>query len=331
MKKTQIENMIEARVAHLHNEVKNALGFEIDIDTLTGIKSRVTEQKFYTVRPSEFMPVEVGENPWYTEQLTWKSFDVADSFEKGIIDESSNDGRLERVDAGFEGVLVPRKVWAKEIVYNLSEINQAQVTGNWSLVERKEEARAKNWQLGIQKTAFLGLSSVTGMKGLLTQTSVNSNLTVITKAIKSMTATEFQTFLAGLLPAYFTNSNSTAMPDTFIIPTDDYLGLVSAVDETYPLKSRLERIVESLRMATGNPDFQVKSLAYAQDSISGLGVERYVLYRRNDASSLTMEIPVDFTTTVFDTVNGFNYHSTAYGQFSSVEAFRSQEMLYFDF
>ncbi len=133
------------------------------------------------------------------------------------------------------------------------------------------------------------------------------------------------------MPAYFANSNSTVLPDTFIIPTSDYLGLASSADETFPLKSKLERIIEAFRAMTGNMEFEVKPLAYADSTNNDLGVQRYVLYRRNDATSLTAEVPVDYTTTIFDTVNGFQYESVAYGQFSSVEAFRPLEMLYFDY
>ena len=331
MNKLTKENMIENAVARLSREIQNAAGFQIDIDTLTGIKTRVTEQKFYTVRPSDYMPVIVGENAWAEDTLTYKSFSIGDDFETGLIETGSNNGRLEEVTSQIEGVRVPRKVWAKAINYNLAELNQAQMSGNWSLIEQKETSRFKNWQLGIQKSAFIGLSSVTGLKGLLTQTGVTSNTAVITKSIKTMTATEFQTFLGGILPAYFANTGSTELPDTFIIPTSDFLGLVNAVDEGFPLKSRLERITESLQAATGNANFEIKPLAYADDAQSGLGVQRYVLYRKNDATSLTMEIPVDYTTTIFDTVNGFQYQSAAYGQFSSVEAFRPKEMLYFDY
>lgn len=328
-KEQLIENAIK-RLDISMREVCNASGFQIDISTLTGIKARVTEQKFYETKPSDYMPIEVGQNPWMEDRLTYKSFSPADDFETGIIETGSNNGRMSRVDTQIEGIRVPRKVWGKTINYNLAELHQATVSGNWSLIEQKELSRIKNWKLGIQKVAFLGSDTDTNIKGLLTQTGVTSNLTVITKTISSMTPTEFQAFISTILPAYFANANSTTLPDTFVIPTDDFLGLPSAVDETFNLKSRLERLREAFIAATGNPNFKVLSLAYAQSGNSGLGVERYVMYRQ-DPESLTMEIPVDYTTTIQDTINGFNYESVGYGQFSGVEAFRPAEMLYFDY
>lgn len=323
------EKLVQNSVERLGREVRNA-GYDIDITTLTGIATRVTDQKLPNFAPSDFMPVVVGENPWAEDVLTYKTFNVGDNFESGIIETGSNNGRLATADTHFEGVRVPRKAWGFAINYNIPELMQAQARGNWSLVEKKESARYKSWMLGIQKTAFLGLS-VGGIKGLLNQTGVTSNTTVITKAISAMNATEFQAFLAGAMPAYVANANNTAMPDTFIIPSSDYFGLATSADETYPLKSKLERIVESFRALTGNPNFEVKALPYADNTNSGLGVQRYVLYNRSDVESLSFEIPVDYTNTIADTFDGFNYSSVGYGQFSSVEAFRPLEMLYFDY
>ena len=58
------EQLIENAVVRLSKEIQNAAGFQIDIDTLTGIKARVTEQKLPAYAPSDYMPVVVGENAW---------------------------------------------------------------------------------------------------------------------------------------------------------------------------------------------------------------------------------------------------------------------------
>lgn len=329
-KEKLLENSIDRLGREMH-ELCNATGFQVDITTLTAIKAKVTEQKFYEVTPSDYMPVIAGQSPWAEDVLTWKSFSPSENFEAGIIETGSNDGRLARSDAKFESVRVPRKVWGNTINYNLPELAQATLSGNWSLVEAKETSRFKNWQLGIQKVAFLGMDSDTRIKGLLTQTNVTINTTVITKKLNTMTPTEFQAFLGTVLATYYANANSTVLPDTFTIPTDDFLGLVNSVDESFPLKSRLERLNEAFQQGTMNPDFKILPLAYAQTANNGLGVNRYTMYRRNDDTSLTMEIPVDYTTTIQDTINGFQYSSVGYGQFSGAEAFRPAEMIYFDF
>lgn len=329
-KQVLIENAIQ-RVTKQVGEIANANGFDIDITTLTDIKTKVTTQKFYTVTPSEYLPVVAGEGAWAEDLLTYKSFSTGGNFEAGIVDAGSGNGKLQTTDTAIEGVRVPTKFWGNELNYNLMELNRASKSGNWSLIQAKEEARFKSWQLGVQKTAFLGLASADDVTGLLTQTDVTANTTLITKDISSMTSTEFEALIAGLLPAYYANSNNTAMPDTFIIPTDDYLGLGSASDATFPLKSKLERLLDALRMMTANPNFEIKPLSYSQQENNGLSKNRYVLYNRSDDASLRMDVPIGYTTTVMDTVNGFNYTSVAYGQFTGAVAYRPKEMLYFDY
>ena len=325
-----VENAVE-RLQNDVDKIANANGFKVDITTLTEIKAEVTKQKFYEVAPSSFMPVVVGEGAFSDELLTYKSGSVSDPFEAGLIAAgATGTARDSMSETAIEALKVPVKYWKRAIAYNLIELNQATRSGNWSLIEAKEEARFKSWQLGIQKIAFLGLEQE-GVDGLLTQSDVTSNTSLITKKISSMNASEFQALLAGLFTAYNVNSDSTCMPDTFAVPTDDYLGLVSSVDETYPLKSRLERLSEAGKLATMNPAFEIMPLAYAQKDKSGLGVDRYVLYVRSDRQSLRMDIPVDYTQTITDTVSGFDYSSVAYGGFTGCKSYRPKEMLYLDF
>ena len=320
----------------LGKEIENALGFKIDIDTLTSIKTKVTGQKFYEVQPSEYMPVVVGEHAFNENILTYKDFSLSNDFESGILNGSTNRSQLESADAAIEGIQVPIKDWAKKIAYNIMELQKASQSGNWSLIESKERARFKNWQLGIQQVAFLGTISNPNVLGLLTQSDVTINSTTITKFIKDMTPAEFQAFLAQILDDYYANANNTVLPDTFVIPTADYLGLGTAVDETFNMKSRLQRIKESFAEITMNPNFKVMPLAYAQKERNsailnpGTGFNRYTLYRSSDEESLRMDVPVDYTTTIADTFDGFHYNSVAYGQFSGCKSYRPQEMIYFD-
>jgi hypothetical protein len=322
----------------LMQELKNSSfykqnGVNIDITTLTGIKTKVTEQKFYTLgeglTPSSFVPVAVGENAWSDEILTYRQFDVGTDFETGLIDSGSGTGKMETMETEIDGVKVKVKDWGKKVVYNLIELNKASRAGNWSLIEAKESARFRNWQLGIQKIAFLGIEGNADVNGLLTQTDVTVNTAVITKFIKDMNATEFQAFIGGIMPAYFNNSNNTALPNMFVIPTDDYLGLANSTDESFPLKSRLERMEEAFKAVTMNANFKILPLAYANKARNALGVNRYTLYRY-DEETLRMDIPVDYTTTTTDTINGFQYNSVAYGEFTGLKAYRPAEVIYFD-
>lgn len=313
----------------------NALGVKVDITTLTGIKAKITTQKFYEVKPSDYLPIVVGENAFSEDILTYKEYSTGDDFESGIIRGGSNPIRAEKTDVAMESVRVPVIDWRKGIEYNLIELGKATRSGNWSLVEAKERSRIKNWQLGIQKVAFLGLASNQGVDGLLTQSDVNSNTATIPTFIKAMSTTQFGTLVEDLLSAYFSNSNSTVMPDIFVMPTNDFLGLAAPTSETYWNGSKLEWLQMMFKTVTGNANFKILPLAYAQKALnlevlgSGSGLNRYVLYRYDD-EALRMDIPIDFTTTITDTINGFDYQSAAYAQFTGAKAYRPLEMLYFD-
>lgn len=317
-------------------QFQNEFGFQVDIDTLTDIRKSVVEQKFYQLngkKISDYMPVSVGENAFSSEVLTYRSYVTSDDFEAGISQGSeSMQTRITTSDVEIDSVKVPTRYWTNELNYTLIQLGQASLAGNWSLIEEKERARKKVWDLGLQKIAFLGMTNDSSIKGLLTQADVNSDITTITKPIKDMNEAEFQALLKNMLSSYFSNSNETAYPDKFIISNSDYLGLGESVSETYPLKSKLARLLEAARLVTDNPNFQILPLVYCQQTRNTgiIGKNRYALLR-DDPDSVLFQIPIDYTTTIQDTINGFEYQGVAYGQFASVKAFRPQEMIYFDY
>jgi hypothetical protein len=317
------------------DEMKNALGFELNITTLTAITKRVTEQKFFKVAPADYMPLKVGgEGAWHSNLVTYTSFSLGDDFEKGNINVAVGDDRLAGADAAISSLTLQIINWAKQINWNIPELRMAATSGNWELVTAKEKARKTNWDLGIQQVAFLGSTYDPNVLGLLTQGTVNSNTSLITQTISSMSDAQFQTLVAGLLEAYRLNCNRTAMPTHFVIPESDYNGLVTPMNVNFGIRSKLNYLQESLAEATMNKDFKILPLAYANKAINntlvGLNKNRYTLLNY-DEDSVVMNIPVDYTATLQNTVNGFQFQNVGYGQYTGVLAKRPAEMLYLDF
>ncbi len=314
-------------------ELKNALGFEIDITTLTSISKRIVEQKFFEFSIADYLPIRVGEGAWSSEILTYRSFALGGDFATGVVNTGANDSRLASASAGVDAVRTPIKNWAMEINYSFMDLQQSAKAGNWDIVTAQETARKKIWDLGIQRTAFLGLDGNANIKGLLTQTDVNSNTSIITKKISAMTATEFSAFVQAIVGAYRVNCNYTAMPSVFIIPESDFTGLAAPFSETYPMNTKFDYLLQVFKMITGKQNFQILKLAYADQAnnatVSGLNKNRYTLMNM-DEDTLRMDIPVDYTNTLQNTINGFHFQNVGYGQFSSVQAYRPQEILYFD-
>ena len=329
----QLQKKVDELRNSVFSEYRNEGGFQLDTTTLTEIQKSVTSQKFFETAPADFLPVVVGEGAWADDLLKYRSFSTAGDFATGVVNTGSNSGRQAEVSAEIDGIRLKIVNWAKLISWTLIELEQASRSGNWDLIVEKEKSRKKNWDLGIQRTAFLGLDGYDDVDGLLTLPGVTSNTTLITKRINAMTNAEFQSLLAGLIEAYRANSKRTAMPSHFIIPEKDYNGLANSVDETFPLKSRLERLEDSFRAITKNQNFQVLSLAYA-DKEQNLGTavggkNRYVLLNY-DEDSLAMHLPVDYTNTLAGSIDNFSYQNVGYGQFTGAKAYRKDEVLYLD-
>lgn len=327
---TKKEQLLANALSKMNAPVWNALGFEVPITTLTTIMKKITLQKFFQIPPADFVPVRVGQGSWSASLLTYRVFDLADDFTSGIINTGSNNSRLASADTGVDAVPIKVNNWAKAIGWTIMDLEQAAKAGNWDLVTSKEEARKRNWDLGIQKVAFLGVPGNSSILGLYNLSGITNNLTLITKAISSMTADELNTFLKGLVDAYRVNAVRTAWPTHFIIPESDYLGLAAPSSATYPIKSKLELIEDTLKIMCKNPSFKVLPNAYGDSAYSGLGVQRYIMLNYDEAS-VRMDIPVDYTNTLANSIDNFSFQNVGYGQFTGVGVYRPLEILYFSY
>ncbi len=337
-----ILNQLEQRIAnYLQRQMKekfgNALGYEVNITTLTTIMKKITTQKFFEVAPADYVPVRVGEGAWSSNLVTYRSFNLSDDFSTGVIDTGANNARLATGDAGVDSLTVQVKNWAKSIGWSIFDLELAAKSGNWDLVTAKEGARKKNWDLGVQQVAFLGLKGdTTNVLGLLTQSGITTNITRITAPISGLSAADLSTFLRNVLNDYRVNCNSTAWPTHFVIPESDYLGLATPSSSSFPLKSILQLMLETLITMTGNKNFKILPSRYCDATynanfINGsTGKQVYALYNY-DEMSLRMDLPVDYTNTLANSIDNFSFQNVGYGQFTGVLAYRPLEMLYYQY
>ncbi len=321
----------------VNDRFENDLGYEVNITTLTTIIKRVSEQKFFEVAPADYLPVRVGEGTWSSNLVTYRSFDIAGDFESGIINLGGQNARQESADAGVDALTIQVVNWSKSIGWSIFALQEAAKSGNWDLVSAKEKSRKRNWDLGIQRVAFLGARGMNGSTGiclgLLNQAGVTTNTTTITKSIKSMTPTELKTFQELILNNYRENCQRTAWPTRFIIPESDYNGLASQASPDFPIKSTLQLLEEAFKVITGNAGFRILPLAYADaayhtDVSSIAGKQVYTLLNY-DEESVRMDIPLDYTNTLANSLDNFNFQNAGYGQFTGVLAYRPLEMMYF--
>lgn len=327
-------NAREKRVVEINQRMCNALGFQINITTLTQILKKVSEQKFYKVPFADYLPVRVGEGAFNTQLTKYLSYELGSDFEDGILDQGGNNGRLSEVSTAISPVNQPINDWGKTYGWTLFQLEFASKSGNWDLISSLEKSRKTNWDLGLQRTAFLGLKGDTGNAlGLLNQSGVTvNNADVIPKAISTMTAAELSTFVSKVIEKYRSNSSRTAMPTHFVIPESDYNGLTIPTSSATPLISMYQLILDAFKMVTQNPQFQIKPCAYADFANSGgaLSAQTYALYNY-DEDSLAMNIPVDYTSTLANSINNFSFQNVGFGQFTGALAYRPAEMIYFTY
>lgn len=327
-------NEREQRVADVNQRLCNALGYEINITSLTTIMKKITEQKFFEIAPADYLPVRVGEGAWSSNLVTYRSFQMGDEFETGIINTGAGNDRLAGTEAGVDSLSIKVYNWAKQIGWSLFDLQLAAKSGNWDLVTAKEKSRKRNWDLGVQRIAFLGMRGDNGASGnclgLLNQAGVTINTTVITQPLNQMTPTQLQAFQATVIEAYRANCNRTAWPTHFVIPESDYNGLAAQSSPTFPIKSTLQLLEEAFQVITRNKNFKILPLAYGDKAYSGFSVQKYAMYNY-DEESLRMDVPVDYTNTLANSLDNFNFQNVGYGQVTGVLAYRPAEMLYFQF
>jgi hypothetical protein len=218
--------------------------------------------------------------------------------------------------------------------YTIFDVEQALLANNWDIIERKHVARKKNWDLGIQKIAFLGSTTDTRLPGLLTNTNINTNTSLITAYINSLSATNLQTFVTTLINTYFANTNSTAMPNRFVIPYADWTGLPALTPGTvgtYPVPL-IEYLEKAFKAAVSpyEKDFKIIPLAYCDAANNSAGLHYYMLYR-DDPETIRMDIPVPYTTTQPNSLNNFSFADVGYGQYTGCNVYRNLEVMRFQF
>lgn len=305
----------------------NSAGFQFAIDTLSTIRAKVISQKFYKVDLPEYVDILVGEGGYGSEVIQNGQYMTGGDFYEGDTDIGGS--QVSTVGVAQSPIRTPTQAWRKKATWTIYEVAEAANSGNWDVVAGKMESLKKNWDLGIQKHVFLGRGA---MAGLLTSDEVTIDTTLITETISGMSATEFQDFVALALDRFFSNSNATEMPNRFLMPYSDFLGMGRATSDTFPIGNKMDYLLDTFRKVSGKEDFKILPLAYcdkARNAEVGLNKDRYMLYNK-DVETVSMPLPVDFTMLEAKTVNGYDFEQLAHGMYAGVLFGRKREALYID-
>lgn len=318
-------------------KMKNALGYEIQMTSLTTILKKVSQQKFFEISPADYLPVRVGEGAWGTNLTAYRSFSIGDQWETGIVNTGGNNARLASADAAVDSVNIKIFPWAKSVGWSIIDLEMAAKSGSWDLIEAKGKALKKDWDLGIQRLSFLGMRGMNGptgqAQGLLALPGATVNTSIITAPISAYTPAQLKAFCVAIVESYRANSGRTVFPTHFIMPESDYNGLASQASPDFPIKSTLQLLEEMFKVVCRNAAFKILPLAYADAAyhadVSAIAGKQVYMLLNYDEESLQQNIPVDFTPTAANTIDGFGFQYVAYGQATGVLLLRPLELIYY--
>lgn len=308
------------------------LGLQTAIDTITFLRKQIVTQSFYEVALTDYGIIEMGDGAFDQNILVTREFDMSDDFEAGNMNQGANNERLSEADTAVDGVNVPIRDWAKGVRYTLFEVQQALRRNNWDLIAGRMRSRKKNWDLGIQRTFFLGSLIDTNFPGLLNNGNITVNTGFITALINSLSPTNFQAFVQGIIQLYQVNCGYVKYPDYFIMPSDDWNGLGTATSASFPIGTMLEYLEKTFKGICGQ-NFKILPSAYAvpaQNTAWGINKHIYLLGKR-DSDSGHMNIPVDMMVTAPGSADNFNFACAGYGQYTGFNIFRNLDFLQFEF
>lgn len=309
----------------------NNSSYQKIIDTLTYIRNKVVDTKFYTIKNlPEYIDFDEGMGGLSEQVMTWISTPIAGGFESGNFGSNADNERVESADVLLNNKMFYRNKWKKGLSYNIVDVEQANQAQVVNLIEEKEKARKKNWDLGIQEIIFLGSKTNKAIKGLLNQDEVTTDTYSMTKPLSQMTDEEFTAFATSLSNLFWMNTNNTAMFDTFIMPDSDFMGLQQPVSHVWPDKTRFRYLQETLNDIARNyngKDCKILPCSYCSKQHNNLGYSVYCLYRK-DPDTLYYDMAKDYTTLPFYTYNGFDFNNIAWGMYGGTCVLRPQEMYY---
>ena len=320
---------------------QSSLGYNFLMDALTFIRPIVLAQKYYEVSVADYVPISKSEvGGWEDNIVTMATGAISGTFsEQSGTSVASGPTAIDNIDVAIGQFNARVRQWRGGFGYDIVEVNQALAGLNFDIITARMLALRKRWQLGIQDTAFLGLDTdLTNFPGLLTNPNVAINTALIPQAISTMSASQFQAFVGGLLGVFANTAFFTETPDTLLVPYEDYVGLPTATASGFPINMMITYMLTAFRKASGKPWFRILPCRYGDAArnagfITSTGVQRYVLYNsaiHQDRMSVHMDIPIDFTLNPAMSWNGYNWQGVAFGRYTGAWVYRTPECLYLD-
>lgn len=303
------------------------------VDTITDIMQGVIETKYYELAGqslSDFINIDAsGRGAYAGEILQYTSAYVGAPFKQCIINPAStgihNDATA---DIAVDAISQRNNFYRQKYSISQEGLKMAAVNRvGFDLIDQKEKARKKTWDLGLQDTLFLGLEDGRTF-GLLNQPGVTVNTSLIPVPINQMDTTQIKNFAGTALATAFAASNNTIMPNRWAMPTNEYLALGVPYGDTFGMPT-IKAVLENAFKEAGAPaDFKIVHSLY-NETAGANSVARHAFYN-TDTDNIVMHTPKVYTPHPLYAIGALDMISDAEAQFTGVWLKRPTSMLYVD-
>ena len=327
----------EAFANKLHGNLKasNALfdvpasGVIQTVDTLTTIQEKVLEAKYYTTPfpLTDYVKMDVGRGAYGTSIFQFATAYTGSTFEQSIINPASTGVHNNATsDIRIDGISIKNNFFRNDYSVSNEELRMAAAGRvSFDIVEQKEKARKKMWDLGIQKSHFLG---VAGNQGLLNQSGVTVNTSLLPTSIALLSVAEIKNFAANAISTYYNQTKGNYFPNRWCMPSDAYMQLGVPYGNTFGMPTLLEVFENAFKKAGAPADFKIVHTVYANNAATTT-YGRHVLYN-NDEENIIRYIPKPYTPHPLFPMGSLDMISQAEGQFTGVQVKKPETVLYID-
>ena len=253
--------------------------------SLEHVKAKAYEIKYANLKARNLIPVSMEANPG-AAVIVYQQYDQVGMAK--VIASYADD--LPRVDILGKEYKANVRSLADAYGYNLQEIRSAKMAGV-PLAQRKANAAKRAILAKENKIAFLG-DSESGLYGLINHpnistTTIPADGTGATTTWSTKTPTLILRDMHKLANYVVENTKEVEVPDTLLLPTEQFNLIASTPMSTDNGKTILQMFLDNSRY--------VKNVESVNElNAAGAGsTDRMVVYRR-DPDALTLEIPQDF-------------------------------------
>lgn len=324
-----------AKKTHANLKASNALfdvpasGVIQTVDTLTTIMDTVLRAKYYTTPfpLTDYVKMDVGRGAYGTSIYQFATAYTGSTFEESIVNPASTGIHNNATsDIRVDGISIKNNFFRNDYSVSNEELRMAAAGRvSFDIVEEKERARKQLWDLGIQKSHFLGIGS---NEGLLNLSGVTANTSLLPAAPAALTVAQIKNFAANAISTYYEQTNGNYFPNRWLMPSDSYMQLGVPYGDTFGMPTLLEVFENAFKQAGAPADFKIVHTIYA-NNLGNQSKGRHVLYN-NDADNIIRYIPKTYTPHPLFPMGSLDMISQAEGQFTGVQVKKPETVLYID-